>query len=260
MLVAIQPSGAKPPLFLIHGLDGLMPLGRYLTRALPPDQPLYALIARGFDGKQSAYMTVREMVDDYLRQIKQVRPTGPYLLGGMCVGAVMALELARELLAAGEHVAPVILLDPPDLPPGYQQLRLAPELHLLPTRIYEQLHNNTRESLQRSALRHGGLPFDVEDPRQLHAAATVGVATLVAFSRHRLAPFHGATECFLSEQRALAHFNPAMPWRGLLLGPRVVHVLPGDHDSLFDPSRDDLWRMIGFSVEAATEALVTADA
>jgi len=260
MLVAIRPSGAKPPLFFIHGLDGLMPLGGSLMRALPPDRPLYGLTARGFDGKDSPYLSVREMADDYLRQIKQVRPTGPYVLGGMCVGAVMALELAREFLTVGESVAPVILLDPPGLPPGYQERQLAPELHLIPGPVYRQLYDSMWAGLQQSALRHGGLPFDVGDPQQLHIAATVGVATLAAFSRHHLAPFHGATECFLSEQRALAHFNPALPWRGLLQGPRVVHVLPGDHDSLFDPNRDELWRMIAFSVEAATPAPATADA
>jgi thioesterase domain-containing protein len=259
VLVPIRTGGAKPPLFFVHGLDGVMPFGRSLMRALAPDRPLYALNARGLDGQQPPSQAVQEMADDYLREVRQVQPTGPYILGGICAGAMAALEMARNLLAMDEAVAPVLMVDPPGVPPGFNEQHQALKSGLSP-RIHQQLYRSALESLRRSALRDGGLPFDVGDPQRLHVAATAGVTTMVAFSRHRPAPFHGATECFLSEERAPAHFNPALPWRGLLQGPRVIHVLPGSHDSLFDPTRGDLWRMIGFSVECLTESAASADA
>ena len=40
----------------------------------------------------------------------QGAPVGPYLLGGYCNGALVAFEMARLLVAAGERVDALILL------------------------------------------------------------------------------------------------------------------------------------------------------
>src|SRR5262249_15269010 len=47
MLLTIQASGSKRPLFFVHGLHGVMTLGSSLARALGPDQPIYAIHANG---------------------------------------------------------------------------------------------------------------------------------------------------------------------------------------------------------------------
>src|SRR6266852_3377663 len=49
MLQPVQTSGTKPPLFFVHGLHGVMPLGRIFAEGLGPDQPLYAVHANGID-------------------------------------------------------------------------------------------------------------------------------------------------------------------------------------------------------------------
>lgn len=43
--------------------------------------------------------------------MREVRPRGPYLLGGLCVGGAIAIEMARRLDAAGERVALVAVID-----------------------------------------------------------------------------------------------------------------------------------------------------
>ena len=36
--------------------------------------------------------------------MRAIRPHGPYVLGGHCYGGIVALEMARQLRAAGERV------------------------------------------------------------------------------------------------------------------------------------------------------------
>ena len=65
----------------------------------------------------------------YLKEMQSVHPSGPYTILGVCFGATVAYEMTRQLLAAGEEVGFLGLLDPtrregkragknPDLPRG----------------------------------------------------------------------------------------------------------------------------------------------
>jgi thioesterase domain-containing protein len=49
----------------------------------------------------------------YLRALREVQPSGPYLLGGWSSGAVIAFELAAQLQAQGETVARLVVADAP---------------------------------------------------------------------------------------------------------------------------------------------------
>src|SRR5713101_896587 len=119
MLEAVQSSGTKRPLFFIHGLHGIMPLGSCFAGILGPDQPLYAVQASGIDGSGPVIDNVPEMATLYADEIAQVRPQGPVVVGGMCDGTWAAIDPARELLRRGRDVGPVILADPPIMARSY---------------------------------------------------------------------------------------------------------------------------------------------
>ena len=56
----------------------------------------------------------------YLAEIKRRQPEGPYIVGGWSAGGVIAYAVAQAILAAGEQVEKLILLDSPcpvELPP-----------------------------------------------------------------------------------------------------------------------------------------------
>ena len=62
----------------------------------------------------------------YINEIKRRQPTGPYYIGGWSAGGVIAYETAYQLLAMGEKVERMVLLDSPSpemasepLPPGF---------------------------------------------------------------------------------------------------------------------------------------------
>jgi amino acid adenylation domain-containing protein len=116
-LVAIQPGGSRPPFFCVHTIGGHALEYRELAHRLGSDQPFYALQALGLDGKQPALTRVEAMAACYVKEIRQVQPTGPYSVGGYSFGGKVAFEMARQLRAAGQKVALVALIDSYNFPP-----------------------------------------------------------------------------------------------------------------------------------------------
>lgn len=104
-LVAIQPNGSKSPLFCIHAGGGTVLFYRDLSRNLGPDQPVYGLQPQGLDGKSKFHNSIEEMASHYIKEIRTIKPGGPYLLGGYCFGGVIAFEMAQQLTAQGYKVA-----------------------------------------------------------------------------------------------------------------------------------------------------------
>src|SRR5260370_20083812 len=46
--------------------------------------------------------TIEAMAEERLAAVRRERPRGPYVLGGHCNGALVAVEIARRLIAADE--------------------------------------------------------------------------------------------------------------------------------------------------------------
>jgi amino acid adenylation domain-containing protein len=112
-LVPIRTSGSRPPLFCVHGGAGTVLFYRELADALGSEQPVYAFQAAGLYGGETPHQTVPEMAESYLEQLREVRPHGPYALGGYCFGGMVAFEMARRLRAAGDEVPVVIMFNAP---------------------------------------------------------------------------------------------------------------------------------------------------
>ena len=103
-LVPVRSKGTRPNLFFVHGHMGNALFYRDLAVQLGPDQPFYAFQARGLTGEE-AHHTIPDMARDYIEEMRSVQPHGPYFIGGYCFGGRVALEMAQQLLAAGEEVS-----------------------------------------------------------------------------------------------------------------------------------------------------------
>ena len=68
-----------------------------------PDQPTLIVHPHGLAG-DAVPPTIEAMAADRLRAVRAMRPAGPYVIGGHCNGALVAFEMARQLVAAGEEV------------------------------------------------------------------------------------------------------------------------------------------------------------
>ncbi|PSB01284.1 condensation domain-containing protein [Merismopedia glauca] len=120
-LVPIQPLGSKPPIFFIHAKGGNILTYVDISRYLGVDQPVYGLQAQGIDGRGSFHNSIEEMASHYLKEILSLQPEGPYFLGGLSGGGVIAFEMAQRLIAQGQKVAFLALFDTYN--PEYGQMR-----------------------------------------------------------------------------------------------------------------------------------------
>ncbi len=113
-LVAInrsRRSNDRPPLFLVHAAEGNVLLYRSLAAHLGADQPVFGLQSAGLDGHSPVDGRFEHVARRYIDEIRQVQPHGPYMLGGYCLGGTLALEVARQLIEAGETVGLVALIE-----------------------------------------------------------------------------------------------------------------------------------------------------
>ena len=111
-VIRIQEGGAKTPIFYLHG--DISGGGFYcirLSRDLGPDQPFYALPPVELENPLEDRPTVEEMAAAHVRTIRSVRPQGPYVLGGFCLGGMIAYEVASQLERQGETVERLLVID-----------------------------------------------------------------------------------------------------------------------------------------------------
>ncbi len=110
-LIAIQEKGTRAPIFYLHGdMTGGGYYCMKLSRRLGDSQPFYALppaeIANWRELPEIEALAAR-----HIRAIQAIRPHGPYIIGGFCLAGLIALEVARQLAAAGETVERLFLVD-----------------------------------------------------------------------------------------------------------------------------------------------------
>lgn len=105
----------KVPLFLVHGGAGNVLMFNDLAKGVSPDQPIYAFQWPGWDGKKGEN-DILGMAAFYKKELLKAFPEGPYLLGGHCIGGIIAVELANLLKEDGREVlGPVLVSDAPNL-------------------------------------------------------------------------------------------------------------------------------------------------
>ena len=114
-LVAMHDGegGQKSPFFLVAGMFGNVLNLRHLAQLLGSDRPFYGLQAKGLYGDETPHSSIRDAALDYIAEMKQVQPEGPYFVGGFSGGGITAYEIAHQLQAMGDDVALVVLLDTP---------------------------------------------------------------------------------------------------------------------------------------------------
>jgi hypothetical protein len=111
-VIAVQAKGSRTPLFFLHGdwVGGGFYCHR-LSQQLGDDQPFYALPP--FHMQEPKISSMEEIAAWHRAALRRQFLHGPYLIGGYCIGAIVAIELARQLVAEGEKVEHLFLVDLP---------------------------------------------------------------------------------------------------------------------------------------------------
>ncbi|BBN81233.1 hypothetical protein PA25_12180 [Pseudoalteromonas sp. A25] len=100
-------------LFIIHAVDGDIVSYRQLLASLEINMPIYGLVSQALLKREapSGIEDISLISERYIKQIKSVQATGPYFLMGWSMGGVIAMEIANQLISAGDHVTFVGLID-----------------------------------------------------------------------------------------------------------------------------------------------------
>jgi pyochelin synthetase len=110
-LVKLREDAQGEPWFFVHPAGGNVLCYRQLAELL--GRPFYAFQAPGPAVGREPLESVEEMAAEYVRALRELRPHGPYLLGGWSSGGVIAFEMAHQLESRGEAVGNVAVIDAP---------------------------------------------------------------------------------------------------------------------------------------------------
>lgn len=224
----------RPPVWCFAGGGApalsLLPL----ARGLPADRTVHGVQAAGFEGRAWPGSSADGAARRHLREIRRTMPAGPYPLVGHSFGGLLALIVARRLVAAGERVPFVVLLDtrlPPSLGTGSGPR--AARAHREPARTAPE--PTTGDAA-------GGMPSLRERLTMHRRVATAGLLrfppavrdqvfwerSLRMTNRHRPAPYSGRVVLVQAQDNT----DDVDRWRTVLTGPFEVHRVPGGHSSI----------------------------
>ncbi len=226
LVVPLNRSSRKaPPLFLVHAQSGDVSCYVDVARELRNWRPVYGIEAVGFHHGDTPLTDVVTMARRYVRQMRAVAPTGPYLLAGWSFGGNVALEMARLLEADGERVAFLGVID----------------ARAFGTDEVEQWYENTAESA-RFGLAHGLGAGDMDEatPEEI-----LGLLTRRLVQEEKVTAYADTQTLqrmfaiFNANGRAAQTYRPVGPVQADI----VLFKTTETHPTLNNPTvRPDSWR------------------
>jgi len=252
--VEIQAGQSRPALWCVPGSYGNLAGFFRLARHLGETQPVSAFHLPDWE----CGYRIDQLAERYLAEVIAAQPHGPYHLLGVCTGGFVAYEMARQILAKGEEVGALALLDCYNRTWGAQigaRERFGYRFDLLRRRFLYQQRNLRRAGVSGAAAYLSGrfaalfetarqrwmeraqmlasgaglkLPARMQDPR---------LAIRDAVARYTPLPWPGILELFrVEEPRVDGYDYPEMGWRDLAKGRIAIHVIPGGHLTMLSES------------------------
>lgn len=213
-LTLLQPAGTGLPVFCVHG-DAA---SYFIPRHLGPTRPFYAFLHQGKEGEEIQKRTVEGIAALYIRQLKEAQPRGPYLLAGYSFGGIVAFEMAHQLMALGDSVPLLVMLD--TYAPG-----LHPEAMKSDWRPHHLVVRPVKRVIIGCYLRQGR-PVPVR-LRGFYGTDTYDQAVKV----YRPRPYPGRLTIF----KARDSWGPNdLGWSSLAAGGIDVEMVPGDHYTMIE--------------------------
>jgi amino acid adenylation domain-containing protein len=242
----IQAEGSRPPFICLGAGAYFIPLARHLGS----DQPLLGVDLTDLD---TARLPVPARLQDIgafvVKAIREFQPEGPYYLGGWCLYGVLMYEVAQQIIAEGDEVALLIMID--SINPTHQRLLpifarvqvtlqkwaylasllakskageipayLSQRMRMLRNRVVRFLQ---RREYNRSIQNADGLLEMELDP-----------VFFVACTKYVPQPYSGRVVHFQAVERPSGrHWDLRYVWHKLIQGPFDTHEIVGGHDGMF---------------------------
>lgn len=110
---ALDPVAPRPAFYCVHSASGVAGTDFLdLARRLEPTIRFYGIQAPPKQMPDIEFgNSVDSIADYYADALDRFQSTGPLLIGGYCVGAVIALAMVDKLRARGREVGPLLVID-----------------------------------------------------------------------------------------------------------------------------------------------------
>jgi len=218
-VVPIERGGSRLPFYAVPGHNGDVFCFLRLARRLGPNQPFFGLQPPGLDGDSAAIETIEGVAARHVAELIGTQPTGPFQLGGYCLGGYVAFEMAQQLRAIGRDVRTLVLfgtMSPPALRPlnraraavhGWtaDRIRGLRAVAVLPAgqrarRLFEKLQRTAASEETRAR-------NDLVSRRERVEEATVGAA-----QKYRAKPYDGRITLFVASEAATRSLDRPLEW------------------------------------------------
>jgi amino acid adenylation domain-containing protein len=118
-VLPLQPQGGRRTVFWVHYMN------TQLAMEFGEDQPFVFVTLTPDDVRSLGQNpTLEEIAGCHVRKILATRIRGPYIIGGLCVGSILAYEIATQLKAKRHEVSLLVMLDAPN-PSSFARSSLA---------------------------------------------------------------------------------------------------------------------------------------
>lgn len=183
LIVPVVGSRGTEPLAMVHGVSGSPLFANRFGEKLKRHYRLLAVRGMGIESGEEPYETREEMFGGYFESLKATTGRTPLVIGGICMGGIIAMELGRLAHEATGMRPRLVLIDPPPL--GSYWMRPDPDNSM-------------------NAHRRRRLDYHVLYWRTIHGTCErlgLGLTRLARVARHKLFK--------KTLTRALAGFTPA---------------------------------------------------
>ena len=244
--VLLREGSEARPFFIVHGVGGtVIELGA-LGKQIDTGRAVYAIQARGLDGKDKPLETMEAMAALYVEEIRRRQPQGPWAIGGYSFGGVVALEMAR--LLGPDNVAQLVMIDAYAHPNTWPlKTRVTVKARKLLSRLRHQSFREIASALakklfgpktDRAAYVNSWLgAVDPNLPLPLRQARIAGDAALIAYTPR---PYAGrATFIRAAKTGTVFPADARNVWRKLI-GRLELQSTPGDHRSILGAHAGEL--------------------
>ncbi|MCB0178339.1 MAG: amino acid adenylation domain-containing protein [Anaerolineae bacterium] len=211
-----------------------------LVRHLEPNQPVYGLQPMSLNaGQEFMFDRVDAIAAQLIKEVQNIQPEGPYLLGGRCFGGIVAYEMARQLTDQGQQVNFLALFDTPFPNPTLASKVKFHAQNLARLEYKDKLKYVLRKARKRtvritSRFRANGKHELSPEVRALQAQAGISVAT----NNYTPPTYHGKVTLFRAEEdippgSASVDFG----WGKVAAGGIDAQIMPGNHRTIMiEPS------------------------
>jgi pimeloyl-ACP methyl ester carboxylesterase len=111
VIVPFNDCGINPPFYCVHPITGSAGSYRTLSALLGPQQRFYGVQTPTRMRNPRFPNSIEAISTFYVEELVAFQPQGAFNLGGHSVGAMIALEMAQQLLARGREVNLLVSID-----------------------------------------------------------------------------------------------------------------------------------------------------